>query len=116
MNKCHLNIELSSLEGTRCQFNGSRALIKLGIDVHQDYYVVVKQEDGTNRKPAQRFRKETFLHWKAKLKSQGGEIYAVYEACGFGFWIAAATGGTRDSLLRGLSTKTSAGFSSAAMQ
>jgi hypothetical protein len=54
-------------------------------DVHQDYYVVVKQEDGTNPKPAQRFRKETFLHWAAKLKSQGGEIYAVYEACGFGF-------------------------------
>src|SRR5438270_4036212 len=77
--------ELSSLEGTRCQFNGSRAIIKLGIDVHQDYYVVVKQEGGTNPKPAQRFRKETFLHWAAKLRNQGGEIHAVYEACGFGF-------------------------------
>jgi transposase len=85
MNKCHLNTELSSLEGTRCQFNGSRAIIKLGIDVHQDYYVVVKQEGGTNPKPAQRFRKEAFVHWAAKLKNQGGEIYAVYEACGFGF-------------------------------
>src|SRR5438094_1409072 len=85
MNKCHLNTELSSLEGTRCQFKGSRAIIKLGIDVHQDYYVVVKQEDGTNPKPAHRFRKETFLHWAAKLQSQGGEIYAIYEACGFGF-------------------------------
>jgi transposase len=60
-------------------------VIKLGIDVHQDYYVVVKQEGGTNPKSAQRFRKETFLHWVAKLQSQGGEIYAVYEACGFGF-------------------------------
>src|SRR2546421_6742571 len=77
--------ELSSLEGTRSQFNGSRASIKLGIDVHQDYYVVVKQEGGTNPKPAQRFRKETFLHWAAKLRSQGGKIHAVYEACGFGF-------------------------------
>jgi len=85
MNKCHLNTELSSLEGTRCQFNGSRAIIKLGIDVHQDYYVVVRQEGGTNPKPAQRFRKEAFLHWVAKLQSQGGQIHAVYEACGFGF-------------------------------
>src|SRR5437016_5657003 len=84
--KCVIeNTELSSHEGTRCQFNGSRAVIKLGIDVHQDYYVVVKQVGGTNPKPAQRFRKETFLHWAAKLQSQGGEIYAVYEACGFGF-------------------------------
>src|SRR6266568_3047904 len=85
MNKCHLNTELSSLEGTRSEFNWSKASIKLGIDVHQDFYVVVKQEDGSNPKPAQRFRKEAFLHWAAKLKNQGGEIYAVYEACGFGF-------------------------------
>ena len=85
MNKCHLNTELSSHEGTRCEFNRSTGAIKLGIDVHQDYYVVVKQEGGTNPKPAQRFRKEAFLHWAAKLKSQGGEIHAVYEACGFGF-------------------------------
>src|SRR5438132_2610297 len=85
MNSVITNTELSSLEGTRSQFNGSRAVIKLGIDVHQDYYVVVKQEGGTNPKPAQRFRKETFLHWAAKLRNQGGEIHAVYEACGFGF-------------------------------
>src|SRR6266576_3059554 len=77
--------ELSSHEGTRCQFNGSKAVIKLGIDVHQDFYVVVMQEGGTNPKPPQRLRKEAFLHWAAKLKSQGGEVHAVYEACGFGF-------------------------------
>ena len=85
MNKCHLNTELSSHEGTRSQFNGSKAVIKLGIDVHQDFYVVVLQEGGTNPKPAQRFQKEAFLHWVAKLKEEGKEVYAVYEACGFGF-------------------------------
>src|SRR5437764_4756459 len=85
MNKCHLNTELSSLEGTRSEFNRSKAIIKLGIDVHQDYSVVVKQEGGTNPKPAQRFRKEAFMHWAAKLKSEGVEVYAVYEAYGFGF-------------------------------
>src|SRR5882724_2580145 len=85
MNKCHSNTELSSLEGTRCQFNGGRCAIKLGIDVHQDFYVVVEQMGGTNPKPPQRFHKQAFLHWAAKLKRRGAEVHAVYEACGFGF-------------------------------
>jgi transposase len=60
-------------------------VIKLGIDVHQHFYTVVMQEGGSNPKPPQRFTKEGFLHWAAKLKRQGGEMHAVYEACGFGF-------------------------------
>src|SRR6266446_7981550 len=79
------NTELSSHEGTRCQFNGGNCTIKLGIDVHQDFYVVVCQVGGTNPKPPQRFHKEAFLHWAAKLTQSGVEVYAVYEACGFGF-------------------------------
>src|SRR2546422_1308997 len=90
------NTELSSLEETRCQFNGGPGAIKsaegrirtvcgLGIDVHQDFYVVVEQVDGNNPKPAQRFQKEAFLHWAAKLARSGAEVHAVYEACGFGF-------------------------------
>ncbi len=48
--------------------------------------MVVEQVDGSNPKPAQRFPKAAFLHWAAKLKEKSGaEIYAVYEACGFGF-------------------------------
>ena len=38
------NIELSSHEGTRSEFNPGKRLIKLGIDVHQEFYVVVLQE------------------------------------------------------------------------
>jgi hypothetical protein len=56
------NTELSSLEGTRCQFNGGTGVIKLGIDVHQEFYTVVMQEGGSNPKPPQRFSKEGFLH------------------------------------------------------
>ena len=78
--------ELSSLEETRSQFNGGRCAIKMGIDVHQDFYVVVMQEGGANPKPPQRFSKEAFLGWAARLKEKSSaEIYAVYEACGFGF-------------------------------
>src|SRR6266568_9291957 len=85
MNKCHSNTELSSLEETRCQFNGGTGAIKLGIDVHQDFYVVVEQVGGSNPKLPQRFQKQTFLHWAARLKKSGAEVHAVYEACGFGF-------------------------------
>jgi transposase len=85
MNKC-LHTELSSHEGTRLEFNPGKLVIKLGIDVHQEFYVVVCQEAGANPKPAQRFKKEAFLYWVEKLKDKtGAEIYAVYEACGFGF-------------------------------
>jgi transposase len=79
------NTELSSLEETRCQFNGGKCAIKMGIDVHQEFYVVVMQEGGSNPKPPQRFHKEAFLHWAAKLRASGGTVHAVYEACGFGF-------------------------------
>jgi len=91
------NTELSSHEETRCQFNGGPGAIKfaegrirpvcgLGIDVHQDFYVVVEQMGGSNPKPPQRFQKEAFLHWAARLKKKSGaQVYAVYEACGFGF-------------------------------
>src|SRR5881396_2896422 len=79
------NTELSSHEETRSQFNGGRCAIKLGIDVHQDFYVVAEQVGGTNPKPPQRFQKQAFLHWATKLKQSGAEVYAVYEACGFGF-------------------------------
>src|SRR5215211_8910214 len=87
MNNSVYHTELSSHEGTRCQFNGTKADIKLGIDVHQNFYMVVEQAGGSNPKPPQRFQKEAFLDWAAKLKekSGGAELYAVYEACGFGF-------------------------------
>jgi transposase len=47
--------------------------------------VVVEQVEGANPKPAQRFGKQAFLHWAAKVKNQAREVHAVYEACGFGF-------------------------------
>jgi transposase len=85
MNSVITNTELSSHEETRCQFNGGKALIKLGIDVHQEFYVVVEQVEGSNPKPPQRFQKEEFLRWAAKLTSQRADVHAVYEGCGFGF-------------------------------
>ena len=91
MNKCCLHTELSSHEGTRSEFNPGKTVIKLGIDVHQEFYVVVCQVGGSNPKPAQRFKKEAFVSWAARLKQKSGaEIHAVYEACGFGFGLQRA--------------------------
>ncbi len=91
MNSINNNTELSSHEGTRSEFNPGKAVIKLGIDVHQECYVVVCQEGGGNPKPAQRFKKEAFLHWAAKLGQRSdAQIHAVYEACGFGFGLQRA--------------------------
>jgi transposase len=85
MNKCDQNTELSSPEGTRSEVNRGTGTIKLGIDVHQHFYVVVMQLGGGTPKPPQRFAPPAFLHWVAKLRAQGHRIHAVYEACGFGF-------------------------------
>ncbi len=63
MNKCHLNTELSSHEGTRCQFSGGTGAIKLATGrvrpladlglirrlPDQQFYTVVMQEGGTGR-------------------------------------------------------------------
>ena len=43
------------------------------------------QVGGSNPKPPQRFEKQAFLYWASKLRAQGREVHAVYEACGFGF-------------------------------
>lgn len=81
------NTELSSPEGTREEVNGGRRAIKLGVDLHQHFCVVVVQWDGATPKPAQRFTREALLGWVAKLRRShpGAAVHAVYEACGFGF-------------------------------
>jgi transposase len=76
---------MAALERSSSPRDESVRIGGLGIDVHQDFYVVFEQVGGSNPKPPQRFRKEAFLHWAAKLKKEGGEVHAVYEACGFGF-------------------------------
>ena len=83
----HTNTESASPEATRGQFNGRTGAIKLGIDVHQAFYMVVEQVGGSNPKPPQRMSKAGFLGWATRLRRQQPEaaIHGVYEACGFGF-------------------------------
>src|SRR6266853_1349294 len=61
------------------------ATIKLGVDIHQEFYVVVAQHDHATPQPARRFRPEEFVGWVGRLLGRGHRVFVVYEACGFGF-------------------------------
>lgn len=86
MNKC-VNTGLASLEETRGEFNLRSTAIKLGIDLHQRFCVVVVQVEGATPKPPQRLSQEGLLRLVMRLQRThpGARLHAVYEACGFGF-------------------------------
>src|SRR6266567_571893 len=67
--------------------NGARAhrTIKLGIDVHLDRYVVVRQIDGGAPQPPQRFSPEQFVAWAKKQAALAEKGYSCYEAGPFGY-------------------------------
>ena len=60
-------------------------VIKLGIDVHLDRYVVVRQIDGGAPQPPQRFSPTQFLDWAKKQRALAKEVYSCYEAGPFGY-------------------------------
>jgi len=67
--------------------NGSapHQVIKLGIDVHLDRYVVVRQVDGGAPQPPQRFSPGQFLEWAKKQTALARQVYSCYEAGPFGY-------------------------------
>ena len=60
-------------------------VIKLGIDVHLDRYVVVRQIDGGAPQPPQRFSPAQFLDWAKKQTTLAKQVYSCYEAGPFGY-------------------------------
>ncbi len=60
-------------------------VIKLGIDVHLDRYVVVRQIDGGAPQPPQRFNPKQFLDWAKKQTALARQVYSCYEAGPFGY-------------------------------
>jgi transposase len=60
-------------------------VIKLGIDVHLDRYVVVRQIDGGAPQPPQRFSPAQFLDWAKKQTALAQPVYSCYEAGPFGY-------------------------------
>jgi transposase len=60
-------------------------VIKLGIDVHLERYVVVRQIDGGAPQPPQRFSPSQFLEWAQKQTTLAQQVYSCYEAGPFGY-------------------------------
>ena len=60
-------------------------VIKLGIDVHLERYVVVRQFDGGVPQPAQSFSPEEFMKWAQKQPELAAQVYSCYEAGPFGY-------------------------------
>jgi transposase len=60
-------------------------IIKLGIDVHLDRYVVVRQIDGAAPQPPQRFSPAQFLEWVKKQRRLAKKVSSCYEAGPFGY-------------------------------
>lgn len=59
--------------------------IKLGIDVHLDRYVVVRQIDGGAAQPPQSFTPAKFLEWAQKQSTLAEQVFSCYEAGPFGY-------------------------------
>lgn len=60
-------------------------VIKLGIDVHIEKYVVVMKIDGSAPERAKRFTPEQFIVWVRELAGRCDQLYSCYEAGPFGF-------------------------------
>ncbi len=62
-------------------------VIKLGLDIHANKYVVARQIDGSAAQSPQRFTAEGFIAFAEKQTRLGRKVYCCYEAGCFGYWL-----------------------------
>lgn len=79
MKTTHLEGDVSTPDNQRAD------VVLLGIDVHLNSYVVVRQIDGWTPQPAQRFSPAKFLQWARKQVAGSGKVHGCYEAGPFGY-------------------------------
>lgn len=60
-------------------------VIKLGMDIHKEKYVVVRQIDQQGPQSPQRFTPQKFLCWVKKQRSLAKRVVSCYEAGCFGY-------------------------------
>jgi transposase len=63
----------------------SGSLLKIGVDIHREKFVVVAQYDHATPRPPQRFAPAECVPWVETRLREGFEVHVVYEACGFGY-------------------------------
>ena len=81
----HHHSGVASREAAGFEANRSRAVIKIGLDVHALFYMAVVQQDHATPGAPRRFTPEQFVPWVSSLLTAGHEVHVVYESCGFGF-------------------------------
>jgi transposase len=59
--------------------------IKLGLDVHADWIVVVRMLDQSGPQPAQKFSPAKFVEWVKSQRLLAEEVHSCYEAGPFGY-------------------------------
>src|SRR3712207_3114180 len=59
--------------------------IKLGVDVHADSYLVVRQVESATPQPAQKMSPKKFLEFAARQLELAEQVYSCYEAGPFGY-------------------------------
>jgi transposase len=67
--------------------NAKYEAIYLGVDLHKVSISVARIIDHSTPQAAQRFTWETFWRFIEKQKSLAKQVYVVYEAGAFGFWV-----------------------------
>ena len=72
-------------EGAAALATTRPATVKLGVDIHSQFYVVAAQYDHAAIKPPRHLTPEQFVPWVETLLRAGHQVHVVYEACGFGF-------------------------------
>jgi transposase len=60
-------------------------VIKLGLDIHKNKYVVVVQIDGSSPQRAKSMSPDKFLSWIRQQLEQSDEVHSCYEAGCFGY-------------------------------
>jgi transposase len=69
----------------RLKINKSGSMLKLGLDIHREKFVVAAQYDHATPRPPRGFAPAEFVPWVEARLREGFEVHVVYESCGFGF-------------------------------
>ena len=69
----------------RLKINKSGSMLKLGLDIHREKFVVAAQCDHATPRPPRVFAPAEFVPWVEARLREGFEVHVVYESCGFGF-------------------------------
>lgn len=77
--------ELNSQNNDKPTSLKSPPALKLGLDVHLQWIMVVVQEGHQAPKPPRKFTRPELVGWVKEKVAAGHEVWCVQESCGFGF-------------------------------